>query len=73
MTANIEPTTSIEDLVTLFPASVSILLKRNLPCLVCGEPVWGTVEELARNSGWKDPEVISLIEELNKAYAEAIQ
>lgn len=73
MRVTIEATTSIEDLVTLFPASVSILLKRNLPCLVCGEPVWGTVQELARNSGWKDPEVISLIEELNRTYAEVAQ
>ena len=71
MSRTIDRTTSIEDLLVQFPAAVSIMLRNNLACLVCGEPVWGTVEELARTHGWEDENIGSLVRELNKAFAES--
>jgi len=70
MTKTIEPTMRVEELVTLFPAAVSLMLRKNLPCLVCGEPVWGTVEDLAKSHGWTDQDIVSLVEQLNKAHSE---
>lgn len=67
----IEPTTSVEELIEQFPAAVSIMLRNDLACLVCGEPVWGTVEELARTHGWQDQQIGSLVSELNRAFVEA--
>ena len=71
MTATIEAGTTLEDLVVIFPGAVSILLQRNLPCLVCGEPIWGTLGELGRSHGWDDEAIAALVEDLNGAYAEA--
>jgi len=70
MTKTIEPTISVEDLVAVFPAAVSLMLRNNLPCLVCGEPVWGTVEDLAKAHGWTDRDIASLVEQLNIAHSE---
>ncbi len=61
----IQRTTSIEDLVERFPGSVRFLINRNLPCLVCGEPSWGTLEELALDKSWDDNAINKLVEEMN--------
>jgi len=63
-------TTSIEDLVALFPEAVRVLVRHNLPCLVCGEPVWGTFEEVARGSGKDEAEIDALVLELNALRAQ---
>lgn len=65
----IEASTSVEELVTEFPGAVSVLLKRDLPCLVCGEPVWGTIGELAADNGWTQEQTAALVEELRAAHA----
>jgi hypothetical protein len=57
--------TPVEDLVQDFPWSVKFLISRNLPCLVCGEPSWGTLEELAREKRWSEDAIDSLLEEMN--------
>ena len=58
-------TTTIEDLIAASPGSVRLFVRHGLPCLTCGEPVWGTVEEVVRVSGKKEPEIDALVEELN--------
>lgn len=62
---HITRTTSIESLVEDFPWSVRFLIGKNLPCLVCGEPSWGTLEELAREKQWDDKSIDTLVEEMN--------
>ena len=61
----ITPTISIEELLDRFPGSVKVLIDKGLPCLVCGEPSWGTLEELAREKGWDDQAITALVEEMN--------
>jgi len=61
----IERTTSIEELLETFPGAVKFLIDRKLSCIVCGEPSWGTLEELARDKGWDEGLIESLIEEIN--------
>ena len=41
----IDKTIYVEDLVEEFPQSVSYLQDRDIICIECGAPVWGTLEE----------------------------
>lgn len=61
----IEPTTTIEDLVEHVPGIVSYLIDQGLPCIVCGQPVWGTLEEMAREKGRSEQEISRLIADMN--------
>jgi hypothetical protein len=56
---------SIEELVNRFPGAVGFLIRRNIPCLVCGEPLWGTLEEAARENGKSADEIERLVVDLN--------
>ncbi|MEO0185324.1 MAG: DUF1858 domain-containing protein [candidate division WOR-3 bacterium] len=55
--------TKIEDILEKFPEKAGIFVKMGLPCLVCGEPFWGTVEELCQKY---NVESDKLLNELNK-------
>jgi methionine synthase II (cobalamin-independent) len=57
--------TTIEDLVALKPAAVSYLFKKGVRCIRCGEPVWGTLEQAAREKGFSESEIDVFVEELN--------
>lgn len=61
MTKNI----TVEDLVEKIPNSVSFLRMKGLVCIQCGEPIWGTLEELAKSKGFSDKEISELILDLN--------
>jgi len=52
---------SVEDLITSFPESVAFMVNEGLPCFVCGEPTWGTFEEMARKKGKSDAEIDRLV------------
>ena len=41
----------IEDLVNDFPEVISPLAELGIICIACGEPVWGTLEELVDKKG----------------------
>ena len=55
----------IEDLVQAHPQAVRFLIENHLPCVVCGEPFWGTLEELARQEGWDDMRIDDLVKRFN--------
>jgi len=55
----------IEELVEQYPFSVSWLSKKGIRCIVCGEPVWGTLEEACREKGFDDKGIEELLTELN--------
>ncbi|MCK4715437.1 MAG: DUF1858 domain-containing protein [Candidatus Marinimicrobia bacterium] len=40
--------TDIEDIVNDYPELVRPLKDYEIACVVCGEPVWGTLEEIAK-------------------------
>jgi hypothetical protein len=52
---------AIEDLITDYPKSVGFMVQAGLPCFVCGEPIWGTFEEVARTKGMDDVEIDRLV------------
>ena len=56
----------IEDLVSKVPKSVGYLMKKNIKCLACGEPIWGTLEETAKEKGFSDEEIDVFVKELNE-------
>jgi hypothetical protein len=53
----------VEDILRDFPEKSGIFVQMGLPCLVCGEPFWGTVEELCLRYN-VEPE--KLLKRLNK-------
>ncbi|MEO0295296.1 MAG: DUF1858 domain-containing protein [candidate division WOR-3 bacterium] len=60
--------TNIEEILALYPDSVSIFLKYGIPAISCGEPIWGSIKENALKYGVKNLE--ELLEELNKLVSE---
>ncbi len=54
---------TVEEVVERYPKAVEVFMRFNIPCLVCGEPIWGTLEETARKYNVRIDE---LLEELNK-------
>lgn len=56
----------IEELIVRHPFSVHLLMKRGIKCIVCGEPIWGTLEDAAKEKGLSDQELDRIVEELNE-------
>ena len=48
---------SIEELIESVPASVEYLMKEGIRCIVCGEPIWGSLEEAAEEKGFKPEDI----------------
>jgi Ni,Fe-hydrogenase I small subunit len=55
--------TKIEDTLREKPELVKIFIDAGAPCLVCGEPFWGTVEELCKRY---NVNIDSLLKRLNE-------
>lgn len=54
----------IEDLVSDYPESVAFLRNEGVRCLQCGEPIWGTLEEAAKDKGFKPQQIDELVKKL---------
>jgi hypothetical protein len=54
----------IEDLVREHPEVISLLADLGIICIACGEPVWGTLEELVDKKGLNNFDKIMV--QLNK-------
>jgi hybrid cluster-associated redox disulfide protein len=39
--------TTIEEILDAYPGTVKVFMDFGVPCLVCGEPLWGTIGEVA--------------------------
>ncbi|MGC8747764.1 MAG: DUF1858 domain-containing protein [Candidatus Kapaibacteriota bacterium] len=61
---------TIEDLVTILPDSVTYLMEKGIRALICGEPVWGTLEELVLAKGYSNEQLENFVSDLNKMLAE---
>ena len=55
---------SIEELIETIPASVEYLMKEGIRCIVCGEPIWGSLEEAAEEKGFKVSDIERFVIEL---------
>jgi len=54
----------IEELVSDYPFSVRFLSERSVKCIACGEPIWGTLEEAAREKDFDDEAIDKLVNDL---------
>jgi hypothetical protein len=52
----------IDQILAKYPSLSKTFIEFGVPCLVCGEPFWGTVEELANQHGVN---IVELVERLN--------
>lgn len=58
--------TTIEELVEKLPGAVKYLMEKGIRCIICGEPIWGTLETAAKEKGFDDAKIQQFIEDLNK-------
>ncbi len=56
----------IEELIEQVPAAVNYLSKKGIRCIMCGEPIWGTLEEAAKEKGFSDEEIEVFVREINE-------
>lgn len=56
----------IEDLVKILPKAVSYLSDKGIRCLRCGEPIWGSLEEAAKEKGFDDEKIEEFVKDLNE-------
>lgn len=56
----------IEDLVDKIPKSIPFLREKGIVCVVCGEPVWGSLNDLAKQKGFSDETIDQIVTELNQ-------
>jgi len=64
--------TSIEDLLEAHPSAAGFLVQHRIVCFVCGEPVWGTLEDTLRRSGKQEAEIDGFIASLNAALGKTV-
>ena len=67
MNPSIQKTTLIEDLVQRHPRLIRHLREHGIVCIRCGEPVWGTLEEVARDKGIEN--IDDIVNEMNRILA----
>ena len=56
----------IEDLVNHYTFSVRYLSGKGIKCIACGEPIWGTLEEAAKEKGFGDEDIEGVVAELKE-------
>ncbi len=57
---------TIEELIEKYPFSVQYLSKKGIRCIVCGEPVWGTLEEACEEKDFTPEQIEEVLVELNE-------
>lgn len=68
MDKNITKDILIEDLIDVLPESITYLMEKGIRCLRCGEPVWGTLEDAAKQKGFDEKSIERFVTELNKMH-----
>ncbi|MDA3844820.1 MAG: DUF1858 domain-containing protein [Candidatus Kapabacteria bacterium] len=62
----IDKNISLEELLDLIPDAGNYLSKKNIKCLACGEPVWGTLNSESKAKGFSDADIDGFVDDLNK-------
>ena len=60
---------TIEDLVDNVPQSVKYLMNEGIKCIACGEPIWGTLEDAAKEKGYTEKDIERFVRDL-QAFAD---
>ncbi len=64
MKTAITPDITIEELTTIYPVTVKYLSDKGIRCIICGEPIWGSLQEAALEKGYSNGDVEELVEDL---------
>jgi len=64
--------TSVEEALKGHPALTKVFIDLGLPCFVCGEAFWGTVEELARQNNIDASELVNKLNKKIKEYNDKV-
>lgn len=62
----IDKTIQIDELVERYPAAVKYLMDRGIKCVVCGEPIWGSLEEVCLAKGFGQADIQQFVSELRQ-------
>jgi len=57
---------TIEELTETVAESVKYLMEEGIRCIVCGEPIWGTLEEAVLEKGFSEDDLNRFIKELQE-------
>jgi len=55
----------IEEILEKYPKAQQFLSENGIVCVMCGEPVWGTLEDQMREKGFTEDEQEELVHKLN--------
>lgn len=61
---------TIADLTENYPQTVGFLSQKGIRCIRCGEPIWGTLAEAAREKGFTEEQIDSVVQELQHICAQ---
>jgi methionine synthase II (cobalamin-independent) len=61
--------TTIEEIVREYPELIRPLMQHGIKCVMCGEPIWGTLKENAQEKGINN--LSEILVELNSIIAKA--
>lgn len=61
--------TTIEELTENYGFAVKYLSEKGIRCIVCGEPIWGTLEEACKEKNFNDDDIRSFVKEMNELAA----
>lgn len=56
----------IEELVNNYPFSVRFLMERGIRCIMCGEPIWGTLEEACQEKKFSEEDINKVVAEMKQ-------
>ena len=68
MARTIHRETLIEEIVEQYPELIRPLREFGVVCIRCGEPIWGTLEQIATEKGIED--VDGIVTAMNRILAE---
>lgn len=57
---------TIEELVENVRGSVKYLMEQGIRCIICGESIWGTLEEAAIEKGFTQEQIAVFVADLNE-------
>lgn len=56
----------IDDLINHYPFTVKYLMENGIRCIMCGEPIWGTLEDAAKEKNFDDTSIKRFINEMTE-------
>jgi len=54
----------IEELINNYSFAVRYLMEKGIRCIRCGEPIWGTLEEAAKEKDFDDEAIGTFVKEM---------